>query len=640
MSGFYGELSLSGDRVEPEDLAAMDSAMRYWGPDTAGPWLEGPVALGARLLRVTPWDAFEVQPLIDPDLVLAGHVRLDDRENLGRALGLDAADLAPLPDSQLLARAWRCWGEACAEHLYGDWVCAIWDRERHSLWLGRDAAGNTGLYYWHDARRLVFSTSLKALLAHPAVPHQPNAYQIARLLAVVGDASEDTATAYDGIHRLPGGHALRCGLRGVDSHAWWRPESLGELDWARETDYYVAFRELYAAAVADRLHKTSGPVALMLSAGLDSGSVAALAAPRLAAMGERLLAYTSVPRFDPDGAPATRLGDERTLAKAAADYVGNIDFIPVASEQVGVVASIEGMLAVHDQPGHAAANYYWILDILRIARKRGVRVLLTGQGGNATVSWAGTGNLWPALRGGDWLALISAFRESEVGAWLTLKRQVLKPVLAPVRDAFARVRKPGRSPWAEYSAINPRFATEINLYGRMRAARHDPLFGAVHRDRHPRAARFRLGRLASAHLGAIWMENGAAHQLDVRDPTRDRRLIEFCWRVPDRVFWARGVQRGLILKGMPGCLPDAVLHSRRKGLQAADIGYRVLTERDAVTAALDRIDAHPLARVWLDVPKMRSVLEALDRGVTPESTQRAGSILLRGMGAGLFLTRF
>lgn len=640
MSGFCGELSLAGDRVAPEDLAAMDSAMSYWGPGAASRWQEGPIALGARLLRVTSGDAFGVQPLIEPDLVLVGRVRLDGREEIGRALCLDGADLGALPDSQLLARAWRRWGEACALHLHGDWVCAIWDRKRRSLWLGRDAAGNTGLYYWGDALRLVFSTSLKALLAHPAVPHQPSAYQIARQLAVVMDPAEETATSYAGVRRLPGGHALRCGPSGVEPYEWWRPEALGELDWAREQDYHDAFRELYGAAVADRLRKASGPVALMLSAGLDSGSVAALAAAQLAAQGERLLAYTAVPRFNLDGAPANRLGDERALAQAAADHVGNTEFIPVASEQAGVVASIERMLAVRDQPGHAAANDYWVLDILRAARDRGVRILLTGQGGNATVSWAGAGNLWPTLRGGDWFALISAFRESEVGVWLTLKRQILKPVLGPVRDAFTRLRHPGRTPWAGYSAVNPHFAADIDLYGRMRAAGHDPFLGGVHHARHPLIARFRLGRLASAHLGATWMEIGAAHQLDVRDPTRDRRLIEFCWRVPDRVFWARGVQRGLIRKGMPGCLPDAVLHSRRKGLQAADIGYRVLAERGAVTAALDRIDAHPLARAWLDVPRMRSVLDALDGGVTPESTRCASTILLRGLGVGLFLTRF
>ena len=640
MSGFYGELSRRGDGVAPENMAAMDSAMSYWGPDAAGRWQEGPIALGARLLRVTCADNFEVQPLVEPDIVVVGRVRLDDRGELGLALSIDAADLDALPDSQLLARAWRRWGEACADHLHGDWVCAIWDRQRRSLWLGRDAAGNTGLYYWSDAQRLLFSTSLKALLAHPAVPHRPYDYQIARQLAVVMDPAEETATAYADVRRLPGGHAMRCGVSGVQPYEWWHPEVLSELDWAHEDDYHESFRELYGAAVSARLNKASGSVALMLSAGLDSGSVAALAADQLAARGERLLAYTAVPRFGLNGTPPNRLGDERSLAQAVADHVGNTEFIPVASEEAGLVSSIERMLAVRDQPGHAASNDFWVLDILRTARDRGVRIMLTGQGGNATISWAGSGNLWPAVVRGNWPAVISAFRESEAGAWLTLKRQIVKPALAPVRDVFTRLQNPGHNPWAGYSAINSKFAAEIDLYGRMRTAGHDPFFRGVHDDRHPRIARFRLGRLASASLGATWMELGAAHQLDVRDPTRDRRLIEFCWRVPNRVFWARGVQRGLIRKGIAGRLPNSVLRSRFKGLQAADIGSRVLAERDAITAALNRIDRHPLAGAWLDVPKMRSVVSALDRGVTPESTQSASVILLRGLSVGLFLTRF
>jgi hypothetical protein len=98
--------------------------------------------------------------------------------------------------------------------------------------------------------------------------------------------------------------------------------------------------------------------------------------------------------------------------------------------------------------------------------------------------------------------------------------------------------------------------------------------------------------------------------------------------------------RGLIMKGMRGSLPDAVMHSRVKGLQAADLGHRVLAEREAVADAIERIDAHPLARAWLDVARMRSVLDSLQQGVTPESTTQASAILLRGLGAGLFLTRF
>jgi len=74
--------------------------------------------------------------------------------------------------------------------------------------------------------------------------------------------------------------------------------------------------------------------------------------------------------------------------------------------------------------------------------------------------------------------------------------------------------------------------------------------------------------------------------------------------------------------------------------EGADLGHRIVAEREAVADAIERIEAHPLARAWLDVPRMRSVLDSLEQGITPESTTEASAILLRGLGAGLFLTRF
>jgi asparagine synthase (glutamine-hydrolysing) len=636
MSGFCGELSLKSRSSETENLEAMDRAIAPWGPDAQGYWQEGAIALGSRLLRITPEDAFDLQPLVEADLALVGRIRLDDRPTLGRTLGIDRADLNRLPDSQLLLRAWRHWGEDCVAYLYGDWTCAIWDRQRQSLWLGRDAAGNSGLYYWYDAYRLVFSNSFKALLAHPVVPQQPNAYQIARQLTVVIDPTQDSATAYADIYRLPVGRAMRCYRSQIEQpYTWWQPDLLPELDWTDDRDYYDAFKDLYAAAVTDRLRNAKGSIGLMFSSGLDSGSVAALAAPRLS---DRLRAYISVPHFPPDGAPSRRLGDETALARSTAEHIGNIDFIPVSSQGSSVIAAIEALLEIHDRPGHAAVNYYWISDILSMAKEQGIRVMLTGQGGNATVSWSGIGNLCPTLLQGDWGTLLAAFRHSNVGAWLTLKRQILKPMLEPSLDALQRLKMLGKDPWDDRSAINPKFATQIDLYGRMQAAGQDLFFGGIYNPRDPRLARFRLGRLGA--VGELWMENGAAYQLDVRDPTRDRRLIEFCWRVPDAVFWANGVQRGLIRQGMSAALPAAVLYSQRKGLQAADVGYRVWAEREAISAMLDRLETHSLVKEWLDVPKMRTVLTALAGGVTPARTQQVAAILLRGLGVGLFLTRF
>lgn len=640
MAGLYGELSLAHATPAFATLAAMDLAMAHWGPDGVGRWQEGPLALGVRLLHVVPGDERASQPLIEADLVLAGHIRLGDRDALARELGLDRADLPTWSDGRLLALAWRRWGEECAQHLCGDWVCAIWDRRRCRLWIGRDAAGNSGLYFWHDSRRLVFATSLKALLAHPAIPRQPDADHLARLLTVFDDPAQADSTAYAGIRRLPGGHALFAGAAGVAVYRWWHPERLTEFELAPGEDYLSAFRDLYGRVVQDCLRTAAGPVGLMLSAGLDSGSVAALAAPRLAARGERLLAYTSVPRFAPDGAPASCLGDEGPLARSVAEHIGNIEFIPVAAAQASPLGAIERALDIHGQPVHGVGNTYWMLDILALAQQRGARVLLTGQGGNATVSWAGTGSLLPDLLGGHWGALMGAWRDRPGGAGQLIKRHLWRPLMEPARHAVRRVSRHGAAPWGGYSAINPAFAAALGLSQRMRLADHDPDRGTILDPRHPQTARFRLGLRNSAALGAAWMGFGAAHQLEVRDPTRDRRVIEFCWRTPDSVFWAQGRQRGLIRAGLTGQLPDSVLLPGRAGRQSADLGHRLNQERAAVAAALERVAAHPLARECLDLSAMHAALHALEQTVTPQTTIRSVMVLLRGLGVGLFLSRF
>lgn len=640
MSGIYGELTLLGpDAPDSGHLAGMDRAMALWGPDGAETWREGPCALGARLLRVTSEDTHETQPLIEPDLALVGHVRLDDRKRLARELGLDPALLPRTPDSRLLTLAWRRWGTDCAEHLYGDWVCALWDRGRQCLWLARDAAGNTGLFYWHDGRRLVFATSLPALLAHPAVPRKPDAYHLARLLTVFHDPAHADSTAYAGIRCMPGGHALLAESGRVAVRRWWQPETLPEFDPAPDAEYHAGFRDIYSRAVAGRLRVTRGSVGILLSAGLDSGSVAALAAPLLAANGERLHALTSVPHFPPDAASARRLGDEGPLAQALAARLGTVDWEPISSPDTQLLASIDRLLDYHGQPLHGVGNYFWLLDALARARELGVQVLLTGQGGNFTVSWPGTGSLWPELRAGRWRDAIGVLASEPGGLWPGLKRH-LRPAFRAGRNRLAAWRQPQATPWSGYSALNPDLAASLRLAERMRAAGHDPGFGGRVDPRHPHNALYRLGWSRGGILGSFWMQLASQFGLDARDPTRDRRVIEYCWRVPDRTFWAGGVKRGLIRVGCADVLPDDIRTRATLGLQRADIGWRILRERKAILERLQGLSGHSLASGWMDIPAMQEALQDLELNVTAASSQRAASVLLRGLVAGCYLTRF
>jgi asparagine synthase (glutamine-hydrolysing) len=136
------------------------------------------------------------------------------------------------------------------------------------------------------------------------------------------------------------------------------------------------------------------------------------------------------------------------------------------------------------------------------------------------------------------------------------------------------------------------------------------------------------------------MESGAAHALDVRDPTRDQRLLEFCWRLPDEVFWGAGEQRALVRRGMRHHLPPEVLGSRHKGLQSADFGARLLAVEGGVMDALKQLADHPVAREWLDVERLRATLLRLRNNTTPQTVAAGAGLLARGLAVGQFLTRF
>jgi asparagine synthase (glutamine-hydrolysing) len=253
--------------------------------------------------------------------------------------------------------------------------------------------------------------------------------------------------------------------------------------------------------------------------------------------------------------------------------------------------------------------------------------------GNASVSWTGNGSALLAILQGYPATALRLFLHAEPNPWLTLKRQVLKPLLTPGMRAFRRFKTPGSRPFQAYSALNLHMASELDLDGRMRAEGHDPTFTfSPLEDVHLRFFRPEFG------IGfGIGAEMGAGHSISILDPTSNQSLVEFLLRVPDDQFRNRGQSSWLFRRAFRNRLPAPVLNGERKGLQAADVGYRILRELPAFLAALDSLDSVPEAKEILDMQLLHRCLEDLVTKVDPDTTARAGTILLRGLGVGLFL---
>jgi asparagine synthase (glutamine-hydrolysing) len=359
-----------------------------------------------------------------------------------------------------------------------------------------------------------------------------------------------------------------------------------------------------------------------------------MAAPLLAAQGRSLTAYTSVPWLAPDGAGQRRLGNEWDLAHSTALMAGaNVQHAPIDAADYGVIQGIEHVLDIHDGPSHAAGNHFWLQAVTESAVQNGAGGILTGQFGNATVSWAGNGSALRALLERHPGMALQLFLHAEPNPWLTLKRQLLKPLLLPGLRAFRGFRDQKKRPWQAYSALNPKLAAELDIDGRMRVAGHDSTFVTLPwKDIHSL-----LFRPVMCVGTGIWSEIGARHSVSFLDPTANFSFAEFILRVPDDQFRRRGQRSRLFQRTFRDRLPEPVLNSQRKGLQAADVGHRILKELPAFRECLDSLDSVPEAREVLDMRLLHSCLDDLVAKVDPGTTARADQILLRGLGVGLFL---
>jgi asparagine synthase (glutamine-hydrolysing) len=635
MSGIYGIYRYDGAFVAADWLEQMRSAMAFYGPDGGRSKADGPLGMGHLLLKIAPEDAYEQQPVEGSRGPVVSAARLDNREELLALFHISPGAAAITADGHLVSLAFDRWGEELGVHLQGDWALAGWDRRERKLLLARDVFGTGNLYVHQGKGFIAFASSLKALLSIPGVTKQPDLLRIAQVL--VGWQHDAELTAYEGSRRLVWAHSLSVGPEG-QNRCWryWSPEGRELLNYRRDEDYEEAFMEHYTRAVQVCL-RTTRPVAATLSGGRDSGSVTAIAAPLLADHGRELTAYTSLPCLPPDGTPKTRVGHEWDLAHATALMAGaNVRHIAIDAADYGVLQGIEHALAIHDGPCHAGDHFYWIKAIVDTAVRDGAGVLLTGQMGNATVSWTGNGSLLLALFGRQPRVAWQLFLHGEANLWFILKRQILRPALTPALRSVRRLQSYPAQPWLAYSALNPRMASALELRARMRAAEYDSTF--THSPLKDQRLNF-LKPLRGIGVG-LWSEIGATHAISVQDPTSNLVLLEFLLRVPDDQFRRHGQGSSLFRRTFRDRLPKPVLEGRRKGLLAADLGHRLMRELPAMHQCLDALDGHPAASELLNIALMRTCLKNLVAKVDTETTGKASKILLRGLGAGMFLQRF
>jgi len=619
----FRQLPLAG-RI---DGFAKNGARGFAGGVRGFSWYDNRIHVAGEISGFLPEDRFDAQPLWAPDrsCCLVADVRLDNRTELVQVLNLSQPE--QLADSTVLLAAWMRWGPSCLDKVLGAFAFGVWTPARQELFAARDHTGERPLHYTSSGNLFALASLPQWLLTPETVVF--DAKRIADWLGCV--APERDRSFFSSIRRLPAGHMLLATRDSVTDTQYWHPRNAKPTKFKRDSDYAEALVEVLDRATEARLRGTS-TVGCMLSGGLDSGGVCSSAASLLARSGKRLTAFTAVPRAEFSGASQPwQIASEGAGAAELTRMYPNIDHVLVNSGGRDLLATMKQWTDVMGEPALNVVNLLWLSAIFETARGRGIRVVLEGASGNGTISWgtnAVLGYMLRRMRWGSLLRTTTALHRNGAISWRAATRASLAGLLPQCCDR----------------ALVPPGASES-------------VYRPLIREEHPQAKRiheriyennFRLCADPVAEHARMfeWFDFGlirAAIQsmfgVDLRDPTADKRVYEFCFSIPPEQYIADGHSRSLARRALKGRIPESTRLNYKRGLQGADWYITVAEALPAIRAEVRKIEASPAAREWIDMARLHELLEnwpssGYEKTVVSNTWHNA---LLRAVSLGYFL---
>jgi asparagine synthase (glutamine-hydrolysing) len=632
VSAIAGIWSFDGGVPASTACQTILQALKLYGPDDIAQFTGSSIALGRCLLRLLPEDQFDEQPLSAIGVTaLVADVRLDNRRELGLELGRSSQQTAVMADSAMLLAAWQRWREQCVEHLSGAFSFAIWNQTEQHLFLARDHTGERPLVYASAPNCFAFASMPKGLHPLSFVGSELDEDYVARYLMVTNIAID--RTIFRRIQRLPPGHALSIYREKKKIWRYWQTDHLPELRLGSPEEYLDCFRERFDHAVGVRL-RTSGRIGAHLSGGLDSAAVAATAARLLGEQGRELTCFTAVPRPDlKNTASTTHFGDEGPAAAEVAALYSNVRHVLVESSATSFLDILDLNNNLYDHPCFGPSNEVWSNAIMTQAREQGITLLLNGSYGNSTMSYEGLPALSRWFRRGEWATLARIVWQIR-SARSASRKSMLRHAVWPSLPFWMRCMTDPymRNFTLDHSPLRPEIVERLGL-------RQDALTESSVRLDGREALRTRLAYCDPSDT-SVAPQGG--WQMDSRDPTYDRRVIEFCLTVPLEEFLRGGQLRSLARRAMVGRLPSSTLKRTSRGLQSADWYLNLAAVRGRMATEVDRLRSSPLASRMLDLQRMSSLIENWPtQGFEQYEVMSSHHIALtRGLSVGQFLMQY
>jgi len=615
MSVVWGVINTDGKEIDPGTEEYIEKNLKIYKLDSLNYRLNNNVLFGCGMQFITPESIYEVLPYHDENrkLTITADAIIDNRKELFELLNIPEDTWGKVTDSELILKSYEKWGKNCTQYLIGDFAFAIWNEKAQELFCARDHTGTRTFYYYYKDNQFIFCTVIKPIIAACNQKMGLNERWIADFLTLTGvvHQSECEETIYTDIMQLPPANLLILNKSGITKKKYWNPlKSVKRLKLKSDKEYYERFIEIFTEAVRCRL-RCNGDVAISLSGGLDSGSVACIAAQELKKQNKSLKAFSFISLDNLKyKIPSNRIANESEYIEAIKERCGNIDVTYCKCEGKDSYSKMDWFIQVLEQPYKNIENSFWNDEINSRASQSGCRVLLTGQYGNVTISY---GNFftraYTLYRHGSFIRLIKeikGFSKIHKASGLYVAKVIFKSFIPFwIRKLASKNNEINDSSFVDNNLIKKwDIETRFKKQGFITKPERYYTF--------KKAKKFIVNPIAFTQIGTVTTKTALAYGIIKRDPTMDKRVIEFCLSLPDDLFVRNGEERRLVRKAMKGILPDKVrLNVSYRGIQHADWIQRLEPKRKAIIEDLEDIIKQGKLKEYIDLEKFREEVEVL-----------------------------
>ncbi|MYW69991.1 asparagine synthase (glutamine-hydrolyzing) [Streptomyces sp. SID8379] len=530
MCGITGWVSFDRDlRASCDALDAMTQTMECRGPDDRGTWIDGPAALGHRRLAIIDLPGGRQPMTVETPRGTVAMVYSGETYNyteLRAELAAKGHEFRTDSDTEVVLRGYLEWGEELPERLNGMYAFALWDGRVDKLVMIRDRMGIKPFYFYETADGVLFGSEPKAILANPLARGRVTLDGLRELFTFVKTPGH---AVWDGMHEVEPGTIVTVDRSGLRSRAYWTLETKAHTD---DRDTTIAtVRELLDDIVRRQL-VSDVPRCTLLSGGLDSSAMTAIAARQLAGRGE-------------------------TVRSFAVDFLGQAENF-VADELRGTPDTP----FVHDVARSSGTDHRDIvLDSNALAdpevRARVIRArdIPAGFGDMDASLYL----LFKAIREHSTVALSGESADEVFGGYLQFFDEE-----ARAADTFPWLVRMGRHFGDDADVLRPDLGKRLDLEGYVADSYASAVRGIRRLDGES-DFEYRMRRICHLHLTRfvrVLLDRkdraSMAVGLEVRVPFCDHRLVEYVYNTPWALKSFDGREKSLLREATADVLPKSV----------------------------------------------------------------------------------